>query len=221
MQNIEKFQKNLKIKFKNKSLLVQALTHKSADNKKNNEKLEFLGDRVIGLILSKKLFDLYPNETEGVLDKRFAILVNKKTCCDIAWSIGIQNYIITGNTQKKLNKNDEKILSDCCEALVGAIYIDKGYNFIKDFVLKIWKKKIDKSDVTILDPKTKLQEYSLRQFKKLPIYRLINSIGPRHNPTYRISVSIVGSKQYIGSGNSKQRAEQDGAAKLLKGKNIN
>ena len=112
-------------------------------------------------------------------------------------------------------------MSDCCEALIGAIYIDKGYNFIKDFVLKIWKKKIDKSDITVLDPKTKLQEHSLRHFKKLPIYRLINAVGPKHSPIYKMSVSIAGSKQYIGSGNSKQQAEQDGAAKLLKGKNIN
>ena len=91
--NIHKFQKSQKIKFKNDSLLVEALTHKSANKKFNNEKLEFLGDRVIGLILSKKLIDLYPYENEGVLDKRFAILVNRETCSDIAWSIGIQNYI--------------------------------------------------------------------------------------------------------------------------------
>ena len=101
MLNILKFEKNLKIKFKNKSLIVTALTHKSSNQKVNNEKLEFLGDRVIGLVLSKKLFDLYPNETEGVLDKRFASLVNKKTCCDVAWSINIQNYIIVGNRKKK------------------------------------------------------------------------------------------------------------------------
>ena len=94
MQNIHTFEKDLKIKFKNKSLIIEALTHKSANQKINNEKLEFLGDRVLGLILSKKLFDLYPKLTEGVLDKKFASLVNRKTCCDIAWSIGIQNYIV-------------------------------------------------------------------------------------------------------------------------------
>jgi len=108
MKNIAKFEKSLNIKFKNKSLLKEALTHKSADQKINNEKLEFLGDRVIGLILSKKLYDLYPNETEGVLDKRFANLVNKKTCCDIAWSIGIQNYIVLGNIKKKFQKKMKK-----------------------------------------------------------------------------------------------------------------
>ena len=219
MQNTHKFEKRLKIKFKNKSLMVTALTHKSANQKVNNEKLEFLGDRVIGLVLSKKLFDLYPNETEGVLDKKFANLVKQKTCCDIAWLIGIQDHIIIGN-KKKINKNDEKILCDCCEALIGAIYIDRGFDFVKNYILKIWKKYIDKSDITILDSKTKLQEYSLKSYKKLPRYQLISTIGPRHNPIYKISVSIVGSKQYIGVGNSKQEAEQDGASKLLKGRNI-
>ena len=221
MQNIDKFQKDIKIKFKDKTLLIKALTHKSVNQKINNEKLEFLGDRVIGLVLSKKLFDLYPNENEGVLDKRLARLVNRKICCDIGWSIGIHNYIIIGNKKKKINKKDEKIISDCCEAVIGAIYIDQGFNYVKDFILRIWKKNIDKSYITILDSKTKLQEYSLKCYKKLPLYRLVSSEGPRHNPVYKISVSITGSKQFVGIGNSKQQAEQDGASKLLKFKNIN
>tara|TARA_B110000438_G_C15588370_1_gene552724 strand:- start:168 stop:836 length:669 start_codon:yes stop_codon:yes gene_type:complete len=219
--NTEKLEKNLKIKFKNKSLLMQALTHKSADQKKNNEKLEFLGDRVLGLILSQKLFELYPNESEGVLDKRFAALVNRKICCEIGWSIGLHKYIIVGNKKKKIDKKDEKIISDCCEALIAAIYIDQGFAPVKNFILKIWKKNIDKSFITILDSKTKLQEHSLKFYKKLPSYRIVSSEGPRHNPIYKISVSIIDSKSFIGVGNSKQQAEQDGAFKLLKYKNIN
>ena len=100
IKNIYKFQKLQKIKFKNESLLIEALTHKSTNKNFNNEKLEFLGDRVIGLILSKKLIDLYPGEKVGVLDKRFALLVNRETCSDIAWSIGVQNYILMGNQKK-------------------------------------------------------------------------------------------------------------------------
>ena len=214
MRNIQKIEDSLRVKFKDKLLLISALTHKSADQKKNNEKLEFLGDRVLGLVLSKKLFDLYPNESEGVLDKRFANLVKQKTCCEVAWSLGLQSYIVVGN-KKKITKNDEKILSDCCEAIVGAIYIDQGFDFTKKFVLDSWKEKIDKSDITILDPKTKLQEHSLKKFKKLPFYRLVNSSGPRHSPIYKISVSMVGTKKFYGFGNSKQEAEQDGAKKLL------
>ena len=220
MININKLQKSLKIKFKDKSLLIKALTHKSANQEINNEKLEFLGDRVIGLVLSKKLFDLYPNENEGVLDKRFARLVNRKTCCEVAWSIGVQDYIIISDSKKKISNKDEKILSDCCEALIGSIYIDRGYDFAKDFILRIWKKNIDKSDITILDPKTKLQEYSLKRYKKLPLYHLIGSSGPKHKPIYKISVTIKESKKFIGAGASKQEAQQDGAAKLLKDINI-
>ena len=218
--NIKKFQEDLGIKFKTRSLLLKALTHKSADQKNNNEKLEFLGDRVIGLVLSKKLFDLYPDENEGVLDKRFASLVNRKICCKIGLSIGIQKYIIIGNQKKKVDKNDEKIISDCCEALIGAIFIDQGFDYAKNIVLKMWKKHIEISNVTILDPKTKLQEYSLKKYKKLPIYKLINSKGPKHNPIYTVTVSITGTKRFSGVGYSKQQAELNSAAKLIEEEKI-
>ena len=219
--NIQKFEKRLKIKMKNTSLLLEALTHRSANYKINNEKLEFLGDRVIGLILSKKLFDLYPKETEGVLDKKFAKLVNRKTCSSIAWSNGLKDFIIIGDQKKKINQEDEKILSDACEAIIGAIYIDRGYNYVKEFVLRIWKKEIVNSFITTVDSKTRLQEYSLKLYKKLPIYRLLSSKGPKHNPIFKISVFIKGSKQFIGLGNSKQQAEQEAATNLLRSININ
>ena len=215
-----KFEKKLKIKIKNKNLLIRALTHKSHNQKINNEKLEFLGDRVIGLILSKKIIDLYPYEDEGILDKKFSKLVNRETCSSIAWTIGIQKYIIVGDSHKKITKKDKKILSDTCEALIGAIYIDLGFDFVKKFVLKLWKDKINISNITILDSKTRLQEYSLKLYKRLPIYRFLNSSGPRHNPTFKILVSISGSKQFVGIGHSKQEAEQNGAKKLLNSINI-
>ena len=220
MKSLLKYKSYLKISFKDKSLIESALTHKSANQKINNEKLEFLGVRVLGLVLSKKLFDLYPNETEGVLDKRFATLVKKKTCSDVAWDLGLQNSIITGNQKIKITKKDEKILSDCCEAVVGAIFIDRGFDYVKKFILNAWKKNIDNSDITILDSKTKLQEYSLKKFKKLPFYRIVGSTGPRHNPVYKITVSILGSKSFIGTGKSKQEAEQNGATNLLNNLNI-
>ena len=218
--NFIKLENKLKIKVKNKPLFIEALTHKSANKIINNEKLEFLGDRVIGLVLSKKLFDLYPKENEGVIDKRFAQLVNKKACSSIAWSLGLQNYVLMGNSKKKINKNDEKILSDSCEALVGSIFIDKGFDFVKKFILNVWQKNINKSHITILDSKTKLQEYSLKKYKRLPSYQFISSRGPRHNPTFKITVSIKGSRQFLGIGRSKQEAEQDGAKNLLTSINI-
>ena len=219
--NIKKFEKILKIEMKNKSLLVDALTHKSANQEINNERLEFLGDRVIGLVLSNKLFDIYPKKTEGILDKRFAKLVNRKTCASLAWSIGINDFIIIGDSKKKIIQKDEKILSDTCEAIIGAVFVDRGYNYVKEFVLRLWKQDINKSHITILDPKTKLQEYSLKLYKKLPVYLLLNTKGPRHNPVFKISVTIDGSRQFIGFGNSKQQAQQDAANNLLKNINLN
>ncbi len=218
--NIAKIEKRLKIKIKNKFLITTALTHKSANKEINNEKLEFLGDRVIALIFARKLFDLYPNEPEGILDKRFAKLVNRNTCASISWAIGIKNFIIMAPQKKNITPKDEKILSDVCEALIGAIYLDRGYEYVKEFVLRLWNKEVKKSHITILDSKTKLQEYSLKLYKKLPIYRLLSLRGPKHNPTFKISVLIDGSNQFIGFGKSKKIAEQNAADKLIKALNI-
>ena len=218
--NINKLEQLLKIKIQNKHLFRESLIHKSASKDKNNEKLEFLGDRVIGLILSKKLLDLYPNESEGSIDKRFAKLVNKKTCASISWSLGIKNYILLGDKNKKITKKDEKILSDTCEALVGAIFLDRGYDYVKSFVLRVWEKQISDSYVTTLDSKTQLQEYSLKISKKLPVYKLLSAKGPKHNPTFKISVTIDGNKKFVGIGNSKQKAQQKAANNFLKENNI-
>ena len=217
----KKLEDKLKFKIKNKDLFKTAFTHKSYNKLVNNEKLEFLGERVIGLILSKKLYDLYPNEDEGNLDKRFAKLVNRDTCSKIAWSIGLQDFIILGNSKYQVTSNDKKILSDLCEALIGAIYIDQDYYITEKIVMNLWNDNIKKSNITILDSKTKLQEYSLKHFKKLPIYKLLSSKGPKHNPTFKIGVYIVGSKQYVGIGKSKQEAELNAAKNLLKEKKIN
>ena len=219
--NSQKLEKKLNIKMKNKSLLTEALTHKSANQQFNNERLEFLGDRVIGLILSKKLIDLYPKKTEGVLDKRFAKLVNRKTCSSIARSNGIKNFIIKAESKKKINQKDEKILSDTCEDIIGAVYVDRGYNYVKEFVLRLWKNEIRDSHITFVDSKTKLQEYSLKLYKKLPIYRLLSSKGPKHNILFKMSVAVDGYRQFIGHGNSKKQAEQDAANNLLKSINNN
>ena len=216
---ISKFEKKIKVNFKNKFLLKKALTHKSSNQVVNNEKLEFLGDRVLGLVISKKIIDLYPREKEGDLDKRFAKLVNRETCSKIAWLIDIQKYLIIGDSHKKILKQDVKILSDACEAIIGAIYIEKGFEAVSKFILHFWKDNLLNSNVTVLDSKTSLQEYSLKKFKILPTYSFVKVTGPKHKPVFKISVNIPNSKKFIGSGNSKQEAEQDGAKKLLE--NIN
>ena len=212
---VSQLEKKLNISAKDKSIFLMALTHKSYNEIRNNEKLEFLGDRVIGLILSKKLYELYPNEKEGVLDKRFAKLVNRKTCATIFWSLGIIQLLMLGDKNKKIKKSDEKILSDTCEALIGAVYLDKGFIYSEKFVLRLWKNELIKSTVTIIDPKTELQEYSLKIFNKLPEYKQKYQKGPNHNPTFKVTVKIIGSKEYNGFGNSKKIAQQNAAKNLL------
>ena len=209
-------EKKLKINFKNKDLLIKSLTHKSYDKENNNEKLEFLGDRVLGVVIAKKLLEIYPNEKEGILDKKFASLVNKKTCLDIAKKLELQKFILTFDSKKKKNDIENKLLSDCCEALIGSIYYDKGFSVVEKIILNLWSKHIKDSVVTQVDAKTKLQEYSLKKYKKLPIYKLISNTGPRHKPLFKISVKLIDTKNFTAEGNSKKDAEQNAAILCLK-----
>ena len=208
-------EKKIKIIFKNKNLLVKAITHKSFDKENNNEKVEFLGDRVLGLVMAKKLLEIYPNEKEGILDKKFASLVNKKTCLDIAKKIGLQKYILTLNRNNKKSIIEDKVLADSCEALIGAIYLDKGFLIVENFILDYWSAHIKDSIVTKIDAKTTLQEFSLKKFKKLPVYKLISNTGPRHKPLFKVAVKLVNTKFYIAEGNSKKDAEQNSAILCL------
>ena len=203
------------IKFKDQNLLIKALTHKSFDSIKNNEKLEFLGDRVLGLVIAKKLLEIYPNEKEGILDKKFASLVNKKTCLLIANNLEIEKYILILRSTKNKSKIEDKVLADSCEAIIGAIYLDKGFNLAEKFILNFWKDEIDKSVITKIDAKTKLQEYSLKLSKRLPIYKLISNTGPRHQPLIKVSVKLNNGKCYYAEGKSKKDAEQNAATLCL------
>ncbi len=209
--NYSNLEKKINIKFKDQNLLIKSLTHKSFDKYKNNEKIEFLGDRVLGLVIAKKLLEIYPNEKEGILDKKFASLVNKKTCLQIAKNIDLQKFILVFNSKNKSIAIEDKVISDACEALIGAIYLDKGFSITEKIILKLWQKKIKESIVTQIDSKTKLQEYSLKRFKKLPNYKVISNTGPRHKPVFKIGVKLPNSKYYIAEGKSKKDAEQNAA----------
>ena len=213
--NYQTLEKKIKVFFKNKNLLTQSLTHKSYNKEINNEKLEFLGDRVLGLVIAKKLLEIYPNEKEGILDKKFASLVNKKTCLQIAKKINLDKYILTLDIKKKKNIVEDKVVSDCCEALIGSIYLDKGFNSVEKFILELWSENIKDSVITQIDAKTKLQEFSLKRFKKLPIYKLISNTGPRHKPLFKVGVKLIDTKFFLAEGSSKKDAEQNAAIKCL------
>ena len=216
MSTLKNLQKKIKINFKNQQILLQAITHKSYDPNNNYENLEFLGDRVLGLVVSKKLYELYPNEKVGSLDKKLASLVNKNKCLEIGNSLNLKEFVITGNSKTSKNIIENKIISDCCEALIGAVYLDKGFEISKSFILKLWKNLINEAETTFVDAKTQLQEYSLKNFKILPIYKLISNTGPRHKPNFKVGVKLKNSKYVYAIGSSKKKAEQIAANQFCK-----
>ena len=211
-KNSVNLEKKLKLKFTDSKILIKSLTHKSYNSNDNNEKIEFLGDRVLGLVIAKKLLEIYPEEREGILDKKFASLVNKKKCLEIAKKIELEKYILIFNPKNKEILIEDKIIADCLEALIGAIYLDKGLNFTEKFVLNLWSEHITASVVTQIDAKTKLQEYSLKIFKVLPIYKLISNTGPRHKPLFKVAVKLNDTKFFSAEGVSKKDAEQNAAS---------
>ena len=208
-------EKKLKLKFTDQKIFIKSLTHKSFDSKNNNEKIEFLGDRVLGLVIAKKLLEIYPEEKEGILDKKFASLVNKKRCLEIAKKIELEKYILIFNPKNKKIIIEDKVIADCLEALIGAIYLDKGLNFTEKFILNLWSDHIMASVVTQIDAKTKLQEYSLKIFKVLPVYKLISNTGPRHKPLFKVAVKLKDTKFFTAHGSSKKDAEQNAATLFI------
>ena len=214
IKNLANFQKKVGINFHNQKLLTKSFTHKSYNPIDNNEKLEFLGDRVLGLIISQNLLKFFPNDKEGDLDKKLASLVNKNQCAKIAKDINLQDYIFIKNSKNNTNI-ENKVLSDCLESVIGCIYLDQGLDIAEKFIIKNWRKYLNKSLITERDSKTRLQEYSLKHYKLLPVYKLIYNKGPRHKPLIKVSVKIKDSKKIIAIGNSKKEAEQKAAKKLL------
>ena len=212
----KEIEKVVQYQFKDYSLLKKSLIHKSYDNIFNNEKLEFLGDRVLGLIISKRLIEIYPDEKEGIIDKKFANLVNKKTCSNISKNLNIKKFLLLGPSHKSLERSADKILSDSLEALIGAIYLDGGIKMAEKFVLNFWKEYLENSKLTMIDSKTQLQEYSLKKYKELPKYTFHKKTGPQHRPVFKTDVQIPNSKKISGAGYSKKNAQQNAAGKLLK-----
>ena len=216
INEIKDLEKIINYKFRNKEFLKQSLIHKSYDNNNNNEKLEFLGDRVLGLIISKILIETYPEEKEGIIDKKFANLVNKKTCSKISQKINLKKFMYLGTSHKPFHSQTDKIFSDCLEALIGGIYLDGGLLSAEKFILSFWKDYLKNSMVPLVDAKTQLQEHSLKMFKVLPKYTFYKKKGPQHNPIFKTDVQIPNSKKIMGVGTSKKSAQQNAANKLLK-----
>ena len=215
-------EKRICYKFKDKNLLRCALTHKSYTKSESNENLEFLGDRVLGLVISEKLLIDKPREKEGSLDKMLSNLVDRNACYDIASNISLGDFILLGQTEKaSLGNKKKSILSDACEALLGAIYLDSNYLQIRKIILALWKTKFDNLAEDIIDAKSMLQEWTLKKYKTLPKYKTISKKGPDHNPEFKIQVEFMHFKKAVGTSYSIKESEKNAALAFIEKNKIN
>ena len=217
--------KLLDYQFKNNRLLEEALTHASArkSSKVNNERLEFLGDRVLGLVIAEELLRKNPNSTEGEIATYYNSLVKKETCSFIAKEIGLENLLTLGKSVKRTNdRQKDKILGNAIEALIGAIFLDAGFEISKQLVLKVWRKQIDIVRDIEAHAKTALQELLQSKGQEPPTYKQISRTGPDHDPDFCVEVVLGSGLNAIGNGSTKRMAETKAAEQILeKIKNIN
>ncbi len=221
----EEINKLLDYQFKNNRLLEEALTHASArkSSKVNNERLEFLGDRVLGLVIAEELLRKNPNSTEGEIATYYNSLVKKETCSFIAKEIGLENLLTLGKSVRRTNdRQKDKILGNAIEALIGAIFLDAGFEISKQLVLKVWRKQIDIVRDIEAHAKTALQELLQSKGQEPPTYKQISRTGPDHDPDFCVEVVLGSGLNAIGSGSTKRMAETKAAEQILeKIKNIN
>lgn len=202
-------------KFKDEKLLRQALTHSSSVTRRqmNNERLEFLGDRVLGVIVADLLYKKFCNESEGDLAKRHAVLVCAKSLALVGERVGLYEVVrVSRSLEAKKNKN---VLADAMEAVIGAVYLDGGFKTVFDLVSELWKDLIEEAKEPPQDFKTLLQEATQADTKELPEYEVLGIAGPDHKPKFQVKVS-VGDVNATGEGRSKKVAEQDAAKEFLK-----
>ncbi len=217
-KEISDLENSISFKFKDQSILRRSLTHKSFDSDNSNETLEFLGDRVLGLVISEKLINDFPNDPEGLLDKRYSKLVNKETCYKISQSFNLGDFILLGPTETSSKGNEKKnILADTCESLIGAIYSDSGYEESRKFIFKFWNKEFELLDNNnLIDPKSFLQEWTLKRYKELPEYKLLNQSGADHDPVFSVELSFKGYKKTTEEGKSIKDAEMKAAESFIR-----
>lgn len=204
--------------FKDQALLKRALTHASADSVVSNERLEFLGDRVLGLIVAEKLHALYPQDAEGALALKFNALARGAACARAALAAGLAEHVILANSEKSAGgRAKPAILSGVCEAVIAALYLDGGMDAARNFVERYWTGMFDELGHDMRDAKTRLQEWAQGRGKdsSAPVYTLKERAGPDHAPHFVVEARVEGLEPVTGEGGSKRQAEQDAAAKLL------
>jgi len=211
---MEILEKKIGYVFKNKHLLQQALTHSSltGDVQKNYERLEFLGDRVLGVSMAHLLYFTFKKEPEGFLSPRFVSLVRKETVAEVARELNLNQFIKANPIELS---NNENVLCDVMEAVIGAVCLDGGFETAINFVDRHFKKHIERNAAPERDYKTALQELAHRMKAQVPVYEVIKKEGCEHEPVFYVKCSIEGQGTSIGEGKSKKLAEQAAAATLL------
>jgi ribonuclease-3 len=218
------FTEQLGYRFRNPDLLDQALTHPSLSTSRSRkkstpppyERLEFLGDRVLGLVIAERLYELYPNSPEGDLAKRHAALVNRDALKAIALTIGLDKVLrLARGEEPSAARKNLTTLSDAMEAVIGALYLDGGLEIARGFIQRHWQKTIVVAQAPA-DPKTALQEWAQGQGLPLPKYRVVEHSGPAHAPKFRIEVTVSGHPPALAEGQSKREAEKAAAELFLK-----
>lgn len=213
-------------KFSNQSLLTAAVTHVSAlkgarSRADSYQRLEFLGDHVLGLVVSDMLYRAFPRGDEGELSKRLADLVRKETCADVATELGLDESIKLGSVGQGAGARLRKsVLGDVCEAVIGAIYLDGGYPAASAFVERLWSERMRKPARALRDPKTILQEWAQGRGLPTPAYREVERTGPHHDPRFRVAVELPGLDIAEGLGSSKRLAEKAAASAMLKRESV-
>jgi len=198
--------------------LKRALTHASANANRSNERLEFLGDRVLGLIAAEKLHDLYPDDTEGALALKFNALARREACAKAAEVAGISEHLILANAEAGSGgRKKGAILAGACEAVIAALYLDGGMEAARRFIDCYWAEAFSELNADMRDAKTALQEWaqSRKGNQVAPTYQLLRREGPDHAPRFHVEVTVNGEEPETGEGNSKREAEQDAALKIL------
>lgn len=197
--------------FHEKSLFKQALRLSHNGRPAGYERLEFLGDRVLGLVVAEMLYRRFPNEREGAMAKRFVALVREETLAGVAQDLGLPALLSTNETALRHNAS---VLSDVCEAIIAALYLDQGLAAVQAFMDPIWSRLIEAEVQIPQDAKSALQEWAQKKFKVLPTYTLLSRTGPDHSPVFTVQVQI-GDRTITGTGSNKKLAEQSAATNFL------
>jgi ribonuclease III len=209
-------EQRLNYKFTSKALLDNALTHASVQGQEQNERLEFLGDRVLGLVIAALLYKTFPDEAEGDLAKRHTGLVQQRALAEIAAGLDLSAHIIlSGGERNAGGAQKDAILADAVEALIGAAFLDGGYAAAEKMVTTLWSPHLHRQTAPPEDPKTKLQEWAQQQGLPLPVYELAAQAGPDHAPIFTVVVSVEGQGKAQAEAASKRAAEKLAARVLL------